>query len=848
MHTVGHQEHSLGFGSLPGGIEAVDRFVSRPGPTADPALGPRGQALRDHRAALQLDEAQVLWSATERPAFRALNLGAGLAGGFGAREVSISALAIERGPAFATSTAVPAPVAREVARPAPRFHRPAPPVLAITGGGRTRSAVERDEADGVLRCRTSDQVSKGLAGVLGADELLTTIGSGAVPDEVLLLAREALAEDPHLASWRARRTADKGVDASAVGRRMASEAAVSFAYYAGHEELIKPLAGGQPVTPVVRQQVVEGLSRLSLSDAVWTHPEGVTMWGQPWRPQHCDWQVELDLGGIDGWELVGDDLDPTDAVTTPEVVVLQGRSPLVPGSAGTVVAAIDRWLKDERARDLDGHGLADAATEQALAALRDHLAGLDLLTVTFDGIREQLLGYAYAQGLLRHDDHVTADGARQAVVSALPRLVAAGRLRLTSARLVDSWGRTLALPVDRLVVPERTADGEPGVLRLRPRLQAPARLYLRLVDPVPTADTAATARVDMADAAAQVNPVAGFLLPDHIDESLEVFATDGTPLGSLLHDAFSDAVTWEGAPGRTDVGRDAGPTEDADLAHRRVGWMAAGVVAADAADRDGRPQRRETESSLSALLRAIDTTLWTVDPFGTTGREHIAGLVGRPIAVVTARLTLEVHAGDATAPTRAAAFDELASVVVPVRLGDLARADDGLLGYFVDDDFGHFHVVDPSVLIEARESGRNRGPLAAPGTNGYVVHDQLTIRPGQVVKLTLLMHPGGRAHAVCGVLPRQHVALSREWVQPGLAVLSPSIRVGPLLVDPDKVRFPKVAAFPVAQLFTRRDSPTSWKDDPILAATQDALLPDGAATIQEGWIRVGPARPPGTKE
>src|SRR5262245_52348299 len=36
-------------------------------------------------------------------------------------------------------------------------------------------------------------------------------------------------------------------------------------------------------------------------------------------------------------------------------------------------------------------------------------------------------------------------------------------------------------------------------------------------------------------------------------------------------------------------------------------------------------RRPETESAVSAMLRAIDTTLWTVDPFGTLGREHIAG-------------------------------------------------------------------------------------------------------------------------------------------------------------------------------------------------------------------------------
>ena len=44
---------------------------------------------------------------------------------------------------------------------------------------------------------------------------------------------------------------------------------------------------------------------------------------------------------------------------------------------------------------------------------------------------------------------------------------------------------------------------------------------------------------------------------------------------------------------------------------------------------------------------------------------------------------------------------------------------------------------------------------------------------------------------------------------------------------------------------TRRDTPLTWKDDPILAATQTALLPDLPHEVQEGYIRIAPAPPPG---
>jgi hypothetical protein len=107
------------------------------------------------------------------------------------------------------------------------------------------------------------------------------------------------------------------------------------------------------------------------------------------------------------------------------------------------------------------------------------------------------------------------------------------------------------------------------------------------------------------------------------------------------------------------------------------------------------------------------------------------------------------------------------------------------------------------------------------------------------------MHPGGKVHLSSGILPRIDKALARDWVNPGLSVLAPSLRTGPLLIDADKVRLPKVASFPADQLFTHRDTPTSWKDDPILAATQSALLPDTQPQVQEGWVRIDP-NPPGS--
>jgi hypothetical protein len=159
--------------------------------------------------------------------------------------------------------------------------------------------------------------------------------------------------------------------------------------------------------------------------------------------------------------------------------------------------------------------------------------------------------------------------------------------------------------------------------------------------------------------------------------------------------------------------------------------------------------------------------------------------------------------------------------------------------------------VAPEIRQQARDSGRLRGQLSIYGVGSQndppvrvIDHPyvngptDVAVRSGQTIRLTLLMMPGGKVHATCGVLPRKSVALARDWFHDALMRLSPSFRVGPVLVDPTTVRLPMITGLGDKQAFTRRDTPLTWKDDPIVAATQTAYLPDLPTTLQEGWIRV----------
>lgn len=882
-------EHGVAFASLPAGSAGTDRFLQRVQTGGTGGLGLGRQRAKHLGVATQTKAVKGVLGA-QAPALQAETHFAlkGKPNLIKATEALINDLARSRvGEVLAPTEA------RVVDRPAPRFTFPTEPMLAVRGGGRSlrHGGDGRGSADGKLSCRWPTHVIAEIDGVITKDRFIRSLGNGSVPAEVLTLAREALLHDPYHDEWIAAALAPPGAGRNALLTRLKAESVLRFGRdgrYDGSTAVLDPVLARAPsrsaraAAPGVRvgvqeQQslVADELRKFSLYKGADPDLVGVTTWAQPWVPMWIEWELEvegLDPPTLQAWQLGAVDLEGATAAFSGGTATLRGRAPLTSGGAKTLHDAITDWLAAEDALDDDHAGQVDEDLEDAYRTLDTAVKNLDVMSAAFDGLRTQLLGLPARDGLHRP---AAAGGVGNPAPTSPPHLLLAGCATLTRARLLDAFGRTLELPVAGVITPTRESLAErPGALLLRPRLLRPARWLFRLVDAAtPVGAEGTEARVDQIEAALQVNPVAGFVMPDHLDESLEVFGVDGAPIGELLHEPVSGGVMWEIAAGREGPA-DAGPHHGLAPAQKALADFAAALVAADAVARAGAPvgEDNEQESALSALLRAIDTTLWTVDSFASLGSEHVAGLVGRPIAVVRAQLRLELRPPldiDLSDAQRAAewvqAEQEAARLAFPVRIGELTRSDDGVLGFFVDDDYSRFRLVDKAIAATAPSSGRSRGqlgvfaqsaglPPASAITHPYIAGsddaDTLLLHLGQTVTLTLLMHPAGKATLSSGVLPRKALALARDWVGPGLAAIAPSLRTGPVLVETDlaaegQVRLPKVSVFGKDQNFLWRDTPASWRTDAILAATQTALLPDSPAEVREGWIRVAPTKAEG---
>lgn len=831
--------HASGFGSLPGG-EVTERVTQ---PETAPELPPRppvspvspvsrplarvpGVATRTFAAADRAREAVV-----SRGRLRDL----------------VASLSLEEEPPPPTG-----PV--EVHRSLPRYFHPTDPVIVIEGAHRSfkHGGDGRFTREGMLACRLAGDTVRELsirdpraAGARlvarGEDLLERQLGNPNIPAECQELLREAVLLDPGAAAAAATtllpRSAGRGAPDAHLERRIAVE---QTAWWALRDDRLDPA----------------GLLVNSGVTGTLPSPVAITPPSQPWTPLHVEWQAEYlpSALGARAWSLGEIDFDPSGAEIG-AALLLEGRT-LVTSAPADIAGASARRTVRAAARVATASALEAGVTARfasdVAAALSERtgglvaagddgsrdvataLASLDLLGGTLDPLHAGLRGG-------RAFDELSPAGPTPRSVIALR----AGFLRLLRLRLVDGFGQFVdllgtATPA-RLDVAETMRLPElPDRAALPPRLTAPARLWLRYTD--------ATGNDATADPG--TTPLAGFLLPNHLDGALEIFDARGTSRGSL-REGVDGGIVFEAAPGiaTTLGGRPIDALGDPTLAGIVEGLLDWGITDAAA---------QTTEGALTALLRVVDAVRWSVDPLGHGVDDDLGPLIGRPLAVLTARARLEVAAEDAALLDR---------VELPLRLGSIANLQDGLHGAFADGDFRRLLAAGAAAGM-AREVGPGRGYLqqaplvagfhqrfaadldgagdgATPVTHPYVARDALiTLRPGRDVPLALLVEPYGLVHATTGVLPRKEVGMRREWLAPALARLAPTFRFGPVLVDPKRVRLPLAREAGGAWSWAHRVDETTWEEAQIVDAASQSAPVGGTPLASEGWLRFTPAEEP----
>ena len=377
--------------------------------------------------------------------------------------------------------------------------------------------------------------------------------------------------------------------------------------------------------------------------------------------------------------------------------------------------------------------------------------------------------------------------------------IRAGALRVLRLQLVDSFGTTLDVDVSKLyTTTQLRISGHPDWVAMPPRLAQPARLSVNWLD--------AEDDIQQMNGLPDSSPICGWLVPGNLDDSLTVFAADGTAIGvlyALPDPAQPRLAQWREVPGTalTPVGGIANPHLRAVVQELRNGGP----------------------DALGTMLGGFDETLQLIEPEEYAQHRGRAVLMGWPLAVARAEVTLElmgwpavhqdwnVFRQDLRRQTRET--NGFSLVRFPVRIGEHHQLGDGVVGFWLEDQaqgmIPGFHDVraDENPLVQAIDM------------------------PSQY--LTTIIDPRGTVHATIGILPTRTLQIPVTMYQSALEGMAVTFLTAPLLTDGDRVAVP-LPNEPGFAWSWQEQSPAGWIERTGLPQP-DARIPE-QPTLREGWL------------
>ena len=343
-----------------------------------------------------------------------------------------------------------------------------------------------------------------------------------------------------------------------------------------------------------------------------------------------------------------------------------------------------------------------------------------------------------------------------------------GALRIDELWLIDDFGQytdllgptpTRAASSGQVFHPRVRWHENPDFIAMPPRVVQPTRLNFRFTP----ADNAATETA--------LSPICGWLFYNPLDQALVLCERNGRLAGELAITKEQQnrwRVHW-----RHPVGMGALSDINSGL-----------KMFAEALEEN----TSTSNPKLLDLLSLIDRALRRIRP--ASARRDVA-LFGRPLALVSATLGLELFGKAWADPTSRAPSarpsgtgdTELDELLLRVNLGCSHNTEDGLIGYFANKNYNRLVVTHwPETIAELR--------------SGYVSQQQtdaVSVGFRAAVPLTLLMDPWGSVQAACGLVPAKTITLAQAELDKIATQLEMSFRVGPVLLQADKLALPTPA-------------------------------------------------------
>ncbi len=375
----------------------------------------------------------------------------------------------------------------------------------------------------------------------------------------------------------------------------------------------------------------------------------------------------------------------------------------------------------------------------------------------------------------------------------------AGILTLSRLRVLDAFGQ-----VRDLIDPHRQ-DGTipPGAVIRSARLnkmpgdwnETGALLPLRIAQPARLTFRYRSASLSTGDTHQARSPIFGWVLFNRFDHALAIYDEEGRPVGAF----HTLGPVWQESPG---ANRGVLNPQLLEFVQHLGGQVP--VTPQD--PRDG-----AFRDLLRKLIDTIDDAVAGIEPDSFRQDQGLAVLIGRPLALVLADLRLDLYGsmpGEDSLPglpaidQSRAAFDavksdpsyvekhrwsaEFAKVRLPLRLGDGAKAHDGLVGYFVQ---GRDAAETYRTFFSQSATADGSPGVVAPPITG---DERLSLAPADPAAKTVVMlvDPRAAVHANVGILPVKHIALPPALYADALKRIDATFLVAPVLGGAEGVALP----------------------------------------------------------
>jgi hypothetical protein len=703
---------------------------------------------------------------------------------------------------------------------APRFWAPADPVIVVQNSG----TITKHQFPNPLPCRLPQQISK-TAEVAIKDQPPHSFNTATGVNEIAAAMK-------HFAP-RAEVLASLLNEASLVEQAVSKLAERTLP--ANHKQFFTARDWTDWVARLVRALERKGdfedqiRFRAGSGDEI-VPDRLVDLWErQPWSPLFVDWQVTWfpatpqlvsrqgqngkDFGPV--WPFGKYDFNPLDLESLRSVVkqgiAIRGRSLLSPIDGRIFKEPIDtlRNLLKPAAKEQQNH--PSAFPEEVAKVLRDYEVVWDktLAQLESSGLMGQALT-GFHQALLDRDvtlPRITPDSTRpwidekdltglendvklmlettNGVAQGIERLappvdpqlgavpfstIRSGAFRIDELWLVDDFGQYTDLlgpsaerssSSGQVFHPRVRWHENPEFIAMPPRVLQPARVNFRF--------TSAGNNALEADSNPTLSSICGWMFYNPLDQALVLCEPNGRLAGELAiikEQQNRWRVEWQS----TESGR--------KLAH--IGNDSLRTFAEALEEKTATPTPK-----LLDLLKLIDFALQRIRP--ASARRDVA-LFGRPLALVSATLGLELFGKAWSNPTTRAPGARPANtgdpllddLLVRVNLGCAHNTEDGLIGYFTDADYKRLivtHLPDRSADFRSAYISQKQSDSVCAGFRAPV-------------SLTLLMDPWGSVQAACGLVPAKTITLAHAELDKVVAQLETSFRVGPVLLQGDRLALP----------------------------------------------------------